>query len=193
MIFEYFRLGCVAETVVEAASGIGFPVCLKILSSEIAHKSDVGGVHLGIKNPEELQSAANKIKNLGEELLVEEMVPAAIAELIVGVKREPGFGLALVIGSGGVLVELVRDSESLLLPLQECDVAAALDRLKISKILNGFRGGPSANRQSIIDAILAIARFAAENSDRILELDVNPLLVLEDRAVAADAFIRLAD
>ena len=104
-----------------------------------------------------------------------------------------GDGLALVIGAGGVLVEVVKDSESLLLPVQESDVANALDRLKVSRILNGFRGGPSADRQSIIDAILAIARFATENSDRILELDVNPLLVLENRAIAADAMIRYAD
>ncbi len=117
----------------------------------------------------------------------------AVAELIVGLKRDDQFGLAVVVGSGGILVELIKDSATVLLPTDRDAVAKALDSLKGAKLLQGFRGRPEGDREAVIDAVMAVAAFADEHRDRVLELDVNPLLVLPrgQGAYAADALIRL--
>jgi len=121
------------------------------------------------------------------------MADAPLAELIVGVKREQGFALALVIGSGGILVELLKDSRSLLLPTTDAAIERALLSLRIAPLLQGFRGRPAADMPKLIAAIRAIADYACANADNLLELDVNPLLVTAKGAVAVDALIRLTD
>ena len=185
---------CDADEVEAAAAEIGYPVCLKIASGQIAHKSDIGGVQLDLKNDNQVRKAQASMNHLGSRFLVEKMVQAPVAELIVGIKRDAQFGLALVIGAGGLLVELVDDATVILLPASGDDIAEALGRLRIAKVLAGFRGGPAADLPAAIDAIGSVAEFALSNKDRLLELDVNPLLVLADGqgAVAADALIRLA-
>jgi len=128
-----------------------------------------------------------------ENFLVEKMVTGAVAELIVGIKRDDQFGPALVIGAGGTLVELIIDSVSLLLPTNRAAVAEAIGTLTVSKLLLGFRGSPAGDVDAVIDAILSIAEFAQEHWDTLLELDVNPLMVLPkgQGTVAADALICL--
>jgi hypothetical protein len=131
--------------------------------------------------------------------LVERMVPGAVAELIVGVKRDPAFGLALVLGSGGVLVELLRDSATLLLPTDRRSVERALSTLKGAPLLHGFRGRPRGDVEALVDAVMAVADFAEAHRESLIELDVNPLLVLPEGqcphggAVAVDALIRMSD
>ena len=124
-----------------------------------------------------------------DRFLLEPMQPPPLAELIVGVKRDPLFGLVLVIGAGGIFVELLKDATTLLLPVQRRDVAAALRRLQTFALLDGFRGRPKADLDAVIDAIMAIAAYAGANRDRLAELDVNPLMVGEDGAIAVDALI----
>jgi succinyl-CoA synthetase beta subunit len=128
-----------------------------------------------------------------ENFLVERMVTGAVAELIIGINRDEQFGPALVIGAGGTLVELITDSVSLLLPTTRDTVAEAIDTLLVSKLLSGFRGSPAGDLEAAIDAILSIAEFADHYWDTLLELDVNPLMVLPEGqgAVAADALICL--
>jgi acetate---CoA ligase (ADP-forming) len=122
-----------------------------------------------------------------------------VAELIVGVKRDPVFGLALVVGSGGVLVELMRDSATLLLPTDRPTVERTLASLKGAPLLAGFRGRPKGDRDAVVDAVMAVAEFAQANRERLAELDINPLLVLPEGqgvnggAVAVDALIRMSD
>ncbi len=117
-----------------------------------------------------------------------------MAELIIGVKRDDRFGLALVIGTGGILVELVADSATLLLPTSRDAILGALAGLKGAKLLRGFRGRPEGDLAAAADAALAVAAFAQAHGEGLLELDVNPLLVLPAGrgVVAADALIRMA-
>jgi hypothetical protein len=127
-----------------------------------------------------------------DQVLLEPMAAAPLAELIIGVKRENGFALALVIGAGGVLVELLKDSRSLLLPTNEAAIRAALLGLRSVGLLQGFRGRPVADMDALVRAIGAVADYACENVGQLLELDVNPLLVGERGSVAVDGLIRLA-
>lgn len=187
-----------AETAA-AAKTLGFPVVVKIASADLPHKTEAGAVVLNLKSAEAVEHAVQtmveRVKQNHPEvdtsrILVEKMSAPPVAELIVGVKREANFGLALVIGAGGILVELVKDSTSLLLPTTESAVREALGRLKISKLLQGFRGKAGGDIDAIVKAIMAIADYATEQADTIAELDVNPLMVLEHGAVAVDALIR---
>ena len=172
---------------------IRYPVVLKILSDEIVHKSDVGGVVVGIANSAELRQAITSMAHLGSRFLVEEQVPKPLVEMILGITRDPQFGLALVIGAGGVLVELFQDSQTLLFPVLRTEVERALERLKIAPLLNGYRGAAAADKAAIIDAVLGLAAFAEANSDDLLEVDINPLFVYADSVLAVDAVIRMRE
>lgn len=184
----------------QVAAELGFPVALKALSSELAHKTDIGGVVLDLDSREAVNRAvANMTARLEAaghapgRWLVERMVPGAMAELIVGIVRDPAVGPMLVIGSGGVLTELVRDTRSILLPATDAEIRRGLDALTVGRILGGYRGG-GGDIEAAVAACSAIARFAQVHADRIVELDVNPLLVLGpgQGVVAADALVRLA-
>lgn len=134
------------------------------------------------------------IPTAGEQVLIERMMEGAVAELIVGIQRDEQFGLALVLGSGGVLANLVADSRTLLLPTDRDTVNATLADLKIDRLLQGYRGQPPGDRAAAVAAVLRLAAFAEQHRDRLVELDINPLLVLPQGqgAVAADALIRMA-
>ncbi|MFQ3257362.1 MAG: acyl-CoA synthetase (NDP forming) [Porticoccaceae bacterium] len=191
-----------AEEVSAIAAGIGFPVVLKAVGTSFLHKSDLGAVKLNLKSLEEVEEAAREVsvsvaksgQNV-ETFLVESMVHDAVAELIVGVNRDSQFGLALVIGAGGILVELLKDSCSLLLPTDKQAVERALDSLMVMRMLKGFRGQKIGDINALVDAILAIADYAEAHWDNLLELDINPLLVLPQGqgVVAADALVIVAN
>ena len=190
-----------ALEVVAIADRLGYPVVVKALDSKLLHKTELGAVMLNLGNSSEVAAAVKDIqrsvdRNGGKvnRFLVERMVVGGIAELIVGVKRDQQFGPALVIGAGGVLVELICDSVSLLLPTDRTAIAAAIDSLAIAKLLGGYRGKPPADKEAIVDAVLAVAAYAESEWDHLLELDINPLIVLPEGqgAVAADALIGLA-
>ena len=119
------------------------------------------------------------------------MVQNAVAEVIVGIKRDEQFGPALVIGSGGILVELVADSVSLLLPTNREAVQNAVLGLSVARLLKGFRGSPRGDMAALVDSIIAVATYAEANWQDVLELDVNPLMVLPEGegVVAVDALI----
>jgi acetyl-CoA synthetase len=181
---------CKASEAAGVAKQLGFPVTIKTSSAAIAHKTEAGGVALNIKTIEEAESAAWKMAKLAPDVLVESMVTGAVAELIIGIKNDPQFGPALVIGAGGILTELLKDSVTLLLPTSPEEITRALQSLKVWKLIEGFRG-KSGDQQAVIEAIIAVAAFAKAHSAHIEELDVNPLLVLPKGAVAVDALIRM--
>ena len=180
---------CTAAETVATASELGYPVVLKAVSNEIAHKSELGVVALNLGDDAAVQAATQRMVG-HDQFLVESMAEAVVCELIVGITRDPTFGLTLTIGAGGVLVELVNDSVSLLLPVQRDDIHAAIKNLKVHKLIQGFRGKAAGDMESVVDAVEAIVAYAIDNKHCLLELDVNPLCVLEGGAVAVDAFIR---
>lgn len=184
---------CGADDAAAVAAALGFPVVLKAVSGELAHKSEVGAVALGLGDTAAVRTAMDRMRGLSGQFLVEKMIGGAVAELIIGVTRDNIFGLTLLIGAGGTLVELLADTASLLLPAQRSDIAAALESLKVSTLLHGYRGGPAGDIEAVLDAIEAIAAYAVANADTLQELDVNPLLVTASGAVAVDALIRIAD
>ena len=131
--------------------------------------------------------------NLSDHFLVEQMVEDAVAELIVGVGRDPQFGLFLTIGAGGIFVELLRQVEHVLLPADRSEIELALRRLPLFKVLAGFRGRAACDLPALVEAIFAIARFAGDHSGKLEELEVNPLLALPKGVVAVDAMIRIRE
>ena len=181
---------CKTSEAAGAAKQLGFPITIKTSSAAIAHKTEAGGVALNIKSIEEAEAAAARMAKLAPDVLVERMVTGAVAELIIGLKTDPQFGPALVIGAGGVLTELLKDSVTLLLPTSQEEIIRALKSLKVWKLVEGFRG-KSGDQKAVIDAVMAVAAFAKAHSAHIEELDVNPLLVLPKGAVAVDALIRM--
>jgi acetate---CoA ligase (ADP-forming) len=181
---------CTPTTAVEAANTLGYPVALKISSTTILHKTEVGGVALNLRNSVEVEAAAKRMATLGDELLVEKMVQGAVAELIIGVKSDPQFGLALVIGAGGIFTELLKDSVTLLLPCSEDEIIRALKSLRVWRLIEGFRG-KSGDQQATVEAINSVCKFASAYQNEIDELDINPLFVLPHGAVAADALIKM--
>lgn len=187
------------EGAVAAAESLGGSVALKALG--ISHKTEHGAVRLDIRDPHEVRKAAEALLALARDseasarLLVERYEAGIVAELIVGISRDPTFGPMLTIGSGGILVELVADSVTLLLPVTRGEVRDALDALRCMPILEGYRGGPPADVDAAVDAILAIAQYGADNAERLEELDVNPLGIRPRGrgAVALDALIRIRE
>jgi hypothetical protein len=118
------------------------------------------------------------------------MVREPVAEALIGIRRDEKFGQVMVLSSGGTLVELVGDARTLLLPTDREAVSDALSSLKLSASLAGFRGRPPGDEEGLIDAVLAVARFAEERSAEIVELDVNPLMVLQQGVMAVDVLLR---
>ncbi|MCG7505652.1 acetate--CoA ligase family protein [Mesorhizobium retamae] len=177
-----------AEAVV-AAEAIGFPVALKALG--VAHKSELGAVRLNLKSAEDVSEAARALLPLGSGLYVEAMVTGGVAELIVGLTRDPVFGPVMTVGTGGVLVELLEDSATLLLPTTSSEIEAALRGLRMFPLLDGYRGRPRADLDAALAAIEKIARFAVAHAGGIEELDINPLIVCAEGKGAwiADALL----
>ena len=173
------------------ADKIHYPVTLKVSNVELVHKTDLGAVLLNINDPIELEKACQDLFKIGPSLLIEKMVHDPVAELIIGMDHDPIFGQYIVIGSGGILVELFKDSCPLLLPVSREDASMALTKLKIYPVINGYRNSPAGDLEAIIDAVLSIIKLISEND--IAELDINPLLVLKGGSgvIAVDALIKL--
>ena len=175
----------------EAAQALGYPIVIKAVSAELLHKTEVGGVKLNLNNAAQVAAAVTELQALANQFLVERMVPGVLAELIVGVTRDVQFGLSLTVGAGGILVELMRDAVTLLLPASREDIHNAICQLKCFKLLDGYRGKPKADLNGLVSAIEAIVSYAQAQGETLQELDVNPLMVLADGAVAVDALIRI--
>ena len=174
-----------------AVETLGFPVTLKALSEKISHKSELNAVRLNICSDDELQCAANDLLQIAPDLLIETMVEDVVAELIIGVNTDPLFGRYIVLGCGGVLVEILQDSVPLLLPINESDVKFALSQLKIYPVLTGYRGKSGTDIEAIVASVMAVARYIEKVE--VEELDINPLLALKDGkgAIAVDALVKL--
>lgn len=179
--------------------GLEYPVVLKAVSADLPHKSEAGAVRTNLQDSRQLRDAMGAmLKSINQvqpdleigQLLVESMIEDVIAELMIGINTDPQFGQLLVIASGGVLVELMRDSKTLLLPADKERIRAALEELKCFKLLQGFRGKAGIDIDVIVESICTLTRFAETHQESLLEMDINPLMVTSERCVAADIMIR---
>ena len=179
-----------------AAENIGFPVVLKIYSDIITHKSDSGGVKLDIQTPAELKHAYQELvaevqKHYPNEnvnaVTVEPMAKMSHArELIIGVSRDPVFGPAISFGSGGTMVEVIKDSQTALPPLNAFIAKKMIASTKVSKMLGAYRHLPAVDQDSLVDILLNLSKMVSELPE-IVELDLNPVLINHERVVAVDA------
>lgn len=176
-----------AEAAAMAATRIGFPVVLK--GEGIAHKTEAGAVVLNLGSAGAVTEAARAMPT--EQFLVEEMVTGTVAELLVGVLRDQAHGYVLTLAAGGILTELLEDSVSLLVPSPPEAVRAALGRLRMFRLLCGYRGAPAADIEAIVSAVMAVQSYV--EAARPQEIEINPLLCGPNGAVAADALIRIGD
>ena len=174
-----------------AAEKIHYPITLKVSDVELTHKTELGAVMLNINDPLALEKACQDLFKIGSSLLIEKMVQDSVAELIIGVGLDPIFGKYIIIGSGGILVELFKESIPLLFPVNREDVSLALSKLKAFPLINGYRGNPQGDVEMIIDCVMATVKLVSEND--IDELDINPLLVLKrgSGVIAVDTLIKL--
>ncbi|WP_147126641.1 acetate--CoA ligase family protein [Shimia ponticola] len=175
-------------TAVDVAQAVGFPVAIKVQG--LAHKTGAGGLALGLTSVEEVQAALSELAD--GPLWIEQMIPAPLVELLVGITRDPAHGFLLTLAAGGTLTELLDDSQTLLLPAPRASVEQALFKLKLAPRLTGYRGSPPVDLTATLDAIDAIQAYALDNSATLHELEVNPLILTQDAAIAADALIRKA-
>jgi acetyltransferase len=181
------------------AAEIGGAVALKIQSPDIPHKSDVGGVHLGAKTPAEVEQAARQVFDNARRncpnaavdgILVQEMIEDGV-EFILGMTYDEQFGPLIVCGAGGVTVEVFKDAAVFLPPVAAADVAAMLGSLKVSKLLQGFRGAPARDIDALVECCVRFAKFVAATDGQFAAIDLNPVFVCsQGRGVRiADALI----
>ncbi len=171
-----------------AAGRIGYPLALKTASG-IAHKSDSGGVLLGLGDEAALAAAYRQLEEThGPRVLVQRMAPAGV-EIVLGIVNHAQFGLFLMLGLGGVFVEVLRDTRLLKLPAEPAAIEAALVSLRGAALLRGVRGRPPAHIGAVVDAAQRLALLAEDLRDQIAAIDVNPLIAYADGAAAVDVLV----
>jgi acetyltransferase len=192
-------LATTPEDAAQAAARLGFPVAVKIVSPEITHKSEVGGVRLGLASPEAVIEAVDGILDRARTerphapvrgVLVQRMV-AGGRELLLGAVRDPQFGPLVMVGFGGLYVEVLRDTVARLAPTSPADALAMLAELRMAKLLSGVRGEPPVDRSALAQAISRFAQLAAD-CEALLEIEVNPLIAGPGGVIAVDARATLA-
>jgi acetate---CoA ligase (ADP-forming) len=182
-----------AADAADAAAQVGFPVAIKASGAALQHKTERGAVVLGVTTSQQAAAAGARLAALSDEVLVEAMITDAVAEFLVGVSVDPQFGQVLMVGGGGIWAEALADTQLLLPPWTPGKVEAAVRRLRIARLLDGWRGKPRADVPALVQTICAIGRYAEQACDILVELDVNPVLVLPEGrgAIAVDALVRL--
>jgi acyl-CoA synthetase (NDP forming) len=185
------------DAAAQAARTLGYPVVLKAVSDDIAHKTELGLVVVGIESDEALARAFARLSERLDRLdarpsdaafLVQEFVPDGV-EVFAGVSRDPDFGLALAFGMGGTAIEITRDFALRMLPLREGDAEAMIAETRGAALLGGIRGRPAADVASLAACLYALADFAWQNADTLEEVDLNPIMALPEGCVIVDALI----
>ena len=166
---------------------IPYPLVIKISTSEITHKTDVGGVKLDLHSDEELVDAYNELQQKfpNGDILVEPMEEKGI-EVIIGLINDPTFGLSIMFGLGGIFTEVLKDVTFRVLPIDRTEAELMLSELKGKKLLEGFRG-IKISKEAIIDIILKTAKLGEDFQDRIDQMDLNPVFIRENDAIVVDA------
>lgn len=192
------RLATSHEEAVRLAGEIGYPVVLKVVSEQILHKSDIGGVRLNLADAGAVGAAYDAIVEAArtrqpdatvEGVAVQQMAKPG-TEVIVGMTRDPRFGPVLMFGLGGVLVELLQDVSFRLAPLTARDARAMMAEIKAAPILTGYRGSPAADLDKLSEILIKVGEFALANPE-VKEIDLNPIYAYPDGALAVDARVIL--
>ncbi|TAK16437.1 MAG: acyl-CoA synthetase [Nitrosarchaeum sp.] len=189
-----------AEEAAKEAKKLGFPLVMKVVSPQILHKTDVGGVKVGINNVDEVKKTFKDMygrlsKKKGVDvkgILLEKMVPKGV-ELIVGVQNDPQFGPVIMVGLGGIMTEVMKDVAFRMLPITTSDAKSMLNELKGSKLLQGFRGSPPIDLNMVSKMLVQIGKLGMENADYINSIDFNPVVVYPKSHFVVDAKIILND
>lgn len=193
-----FKLAKNEQEAVKFAEEIGYPVVLKIVSPDIIHKSDVGGVVIDLKNANAVRKAYKQIlKNVRKHkakakivgMLVQEMAPAS-TEIIVGTIKDPQFGQAIMFGLGGIFVEVLKDVTFRIAPITKDEAREMISEVKAYPLLKGYRNMPPADIDTIVEILLNTSKLVIEHEE-IEELDLNPIMVYEKGAKTVDARIIL--
>jgi len=193
-----FKLAKNEAQAVEFAEEIGYPVVLKIVSPDVIHKSDVGGVVVDLKNANDVQNAYKQVTNSLKKhkpnakivgMLVQEMAPQS-TEIIVGATKDPQFGPTLMFGLGGIFVEILKDVTFRIAPVTEDEAREMITAVKAYPLLKGYRNAPPADIEAIVEILLNTSRLVMEHQE-IKELDLNPIMVYEKGAKTVDARIIL--
>lgn len=185
------------EEAVQAANALGYPVALKIVSADIAHKTEAGGVELDLPDSAAVRGAFERVmvnvkrhrpEALIEGVVVQQMVTRGV-EMVLGARIDPHFGPLVAVGFGGTLVEILRDTVVRLAPVDVVEAGEMLACLKGYSLLQGYRGGPAADIAALAQAVARFSEFVADNADLLDEVDVNPLIVSGSNCVCVDALI----
>ena len=191
------RLAANAADAEAAAQTFGYPVVLKVESPDIPHKTEAGVIRLNVRDADALRTAYAEVMANARAVspparisgvLVQPQVPGG-TEIMIGARIDPQFGPMIVAGLGGVFVELLRDTAARLAPVDQGEALRMLDELRNQQVLAGFRGAVPVSRERVAEVIVRLSEFAADQSTRIAELDLNPLVCAGERIVAVDALI----
>ena len=193
-----YALATSAAEAVREAEKIGFPLVMKVVSPQILHKTDVGGVKVGVADTGEVEETFNDMHGRlsGQDgveikgILLEKMVPKGV-ELIVGLQNDPQFGPVIMVGLGGIMTEIMKDVAFRMLPITESDAKSMLEELKGSALLRGFRGSEPIDLDMVSDMLVRIGSLGTENADYINSIDFNPVVVYPDSHYVVDAKIIL--
>ena len=179
------------EESVEAAGDIGFPVCVKACDVSLTHKSDQLAVTLNVSNEQQLRDSAERLLAHYDRLIVEEMITDAVVELIIGVEHDPQVGPCMMLGTGGILVELLQDVQIVLLPARRSEFESALEKLRMMPLLKGYRGTSQGDTVALLDCLETLSSHILSATSSVSELDINPMLVrpLGKGVVAADVLL----
>ena len=192
------KIATTEEEAVKYSEEIGYPIVLKIVSPQVLHKSDAGGVLININNADEVRAGYNKIlENVKEHvptavitgILVQEMAPNG-TEIIVGSTKDPTFGNTIMFGLGGIFVEVLKDVSFRIVPIQKRDADEMIKEIKAYKIVEGVRGQPPSDHETMVKILMATSKML-EECPEIMELDMNPILVYEKGARVVDARVIL--
>ena len=177
------------EEALEAARAIGFPLVIKTAAPGILHKSDVGGVVLGVEDEASVTTAYDDLaERLGPRVLISGMA-SGTAEMAFGLVRDEQFGSFVMIAFGGVWIEILKDSQLAMVPVDEEVARRRIAELKMAKVLDGVRGAPPCDKQALVDTYVRLGELAADLGSHIAEMDINPVLVSADGVVAVDSLI----
>jgi acyl-CoA synthetase (NDP forming) len=176
------------ETDPATIADLTFPVVAK--ADRIAHKTEQNAVILNLTTPADVQTALASLPSSGGFNFVEEMAQGCVVELLVAMTNDPAHGIMLTIGAGGTLAELWQDTQHLMLPATADQIDAAIGRLRIAPLIEGYRGQPGANRLAIIDQIIKLQSCVASQTDGFVEIEINPLICTQTETVIADALWR---